>query len=66
MAGGYHESTDLSCKGPMVNFVRLLAREVVRQGHILISGAQMPLDADAAEAARKFKISERRNMRSVG
>lgn len=53
LAGGYDEGTDQSRKGPMVDFVRLLAREVVKQGHILIGGAQTPLDADAAEAANE-------------
>lgn len=53
LAGGYDEATDQSRTGLMVAFVRLLARELVMQGHVLIGGAQTPLDADAAEAANE-------------
>lgn len=51
LAGGYDEETDKTGQGQMADFVRLLAREIIRQGHVLIGGAQTVLDADAARAA---------------
>lgn len=53
LAGGYDAETDKTRVGQMADFVRILAREIIRQNHILIGGAQTALDADAAEAANE-------------
>lgn len=49
VVGGFAEG--LAGEAPIRQFVRALAGEVVRQGHVLLGGCQTELDRELAEAA---------------
>ena len=55
LAGGYDDATPDTA--PVRVFCRLVAYEIVRQGHTLLGGCQTTLDAEAASAASEAAVA---------